>query len=150
MPARTTRQAARAQLHQVFAQQLDELIPLDEQTPLKGRLFVDFEDQVEALVAAVGRAALTERAALDGKARAAEGGCCPYCGSDSIYMEKQETQPPYISPHGPLRLALQHARCRQCDGSFSPSSARLGVARRSAVDAAHVPATGPGSHRAGF
>ena len=148
MAARTTRQAARAQLRQIFETELDLLIPPDEQTPLKGRLFVDFEDQVEKLVSTVGRVALRERAALDGKAAVAEGGRCPYCGSDSIYLEKQETQPLLISPHGPLRLAQQQARCRRCDGSFSPASARLGFARRSAAYPPRLPACGAGSNRA--
>jgi hypothetical protein len=63
-------------------------------------------------------------------------------------LEKQETQPLLLSPHGPLRLAQQHARCRRCDGSFSPSSARLGFAQRSAAHASRLSAAGAGGDRA--
>jgi hypothetical protein len=55
MPARTTRQAARERMQAVLGAALDRLIPPDEAVPLKGALFVDFEDQVEALVRAVER-----------------------------------------------------------------------------------------------
>jgi hypothetical protein len=47
----------------VFGAALDRLIPPNEAVPLKGALFVDFEDQVEALVRAVAPTALEERAA---------------------------------------------------------------------------------------
>lgn len=136
MPARTTRQAARERLRAIFEAELERMIPADEQTPLKGRLFAEFEDQTEELVAALGRGALEERTALDGSAAVEEGGTCPYCGSRSIYLERQETQPTLQSPQGPVRVALQHARCRRCDGSFSPAGAQLGPARRGGAKSA--------------
>jgi hypothetical protein len=80
----------------------------------------------------------------------AAGGTCPFCGSGSIYLEKQETQPRIHSPDGPVEIPLQQARCRRCGGSFSPSGARLGSAPGSAVDAAgHAPG-GAGSRHAEF
>jgi len=150
MPARTTRQAARERLRAIFEAELDRMIPPDEQTPLKGRLFAEFEEQVEKVVSAVGRGALEERAALDGSAAVEEGGTCPFCGSASIYLEKQETRPTLHTPHGPLRVALQQARCRRCDGSFSPSSAKLGSAQRGAALAPCVSARGSRGQRARF
>ena len=38
MPARTTRQAARERLRAIFEAELDQMIPPDEQRPLRGRL----------------------------------------------------------------------------------------------------------------
>jgi hypothetical protein len=55
MPARTTRQAAWERMQAVLGAALDRLIPPDEAVPLTGALFVDFENQVEALVRAVER-----------------------------------------------------------------------------------------------
>ena len=52
MPARTTRQEARARILATFATQLDRLIPEDETVPLKGATFADFEDQAETLAQA--------------------------------------------------------------------------------------------------
>ena len=75
MPARSTRQEARARILGTFQAQLDRMIPEDEGVALKGATFADFEDQVEALA----------REAL------------------------------------PVVLTKQHARCRRCGGSFSPS-----------------------------
>ena len=49
MPARSTRQEARARILKAFAAQLDRVIPEDETVPLKGATFADFEDQVESL-----------------------------------------------------------------------------------------------------
>ena len=49
MPARNTRQEARVRILAVFSVQLDRMIPEDEEVPLKGLTFADFEDQVEAL-----------------------------------------------------------------------------------------------------
>jgi hypothetical protein len=150
MPARTTRQAARERLRAILEAELDRMIPPDERTPLKGRLFAEFEDQVDELVSAVGCGALEERAALDERAAAEEGGACPFCGSASIYLEQQETRPTLHTPHGPLRVALQQARCRGCDGSFSPSGAKLGSAQRGAALAPCVSARGSRGDRARF
>ena len=48
-------------------------------------------------------------------------GHCPLCGSESIYLEKQTTQPEVLTPDGPAVVQKQHCRCRTCGGSFSPS-----------------------------
>ena len=121
MPARSTRQEARARILQVFTAELDRLIPANAEESLKGATFTDFEDQVEVLARGTLPVVLEERAALESNARVESAGRCPFCGSDRVYLEKQVTQPEVISPHGPVVLHLQHARCRSCDGSFSPS-----------------------------
>lgn len=121
MSARTTRQEARARILAAFAAQLDRVIPADETIPLKGATFADFEDQVETLAQAALPVALEERSALADSAEVARAGRCPHCGSDGVYLEKDQTQPEVQSRHGPVVLRKQHARCRACDGSFSPS-----------------------------
>jgi hypothetical protein len=97
------------------------MIPPDEATPLRGSTFRDWEDQAAAVRRAVLPTLLEERAALEENARVEGGGRCPHCGSDRVYLEKQETTPEVTSPDGPVVLAKQHCRCRACDGSFSPS-----------------------------
>ena len=121
MPARTTRQEARARILATFQAQLDRMIPEDEDVPLKGATVADFEDQVEELARTALPVALEERAALEPNAEVERAGRCPHCGSDGVYLEKQVTQPEVRSPHGPVVLYKQHARCRSCGGSFSPS-----------------------------
>jgi hypothetical protein len=146
MAARTTRQAARERVRAAFGAALDRLIPADAGVPLKGALFVDFEDQVEALVRAVAPTALEERAALAENAQVDGAGCCPHCGSARVYLEKPVTQPELHSVHGPVVVPQQQARCRACGGSFSPSGAGLGVAERGGSDR---PRRGAGSARDG-
>ena len=121
MPARTTRQEARARILATFQAQLDRMIPEDEGVPLKGATFTDFEDQVEALARTALPVAIEERAALSSNAQVEAGGRCPHCGSDRVYLKKETTQSEVRSPHGPVVLFKQHARCRSCGGSFSPS-----------------------------
>jgi hypothetical protein len=75
MTARTTRQAARDKLRAAFQAALDRMIPPDESALLKGATFPDFENQVEALVRAVGPMALKERAALSDDAQVMTAGC---------------------------------------------------------------------------
>jgi len=53
MPARSTRQQARARIRAAFAVQLHRRIPEDENVPVKGATFADFEDQAQALARAV-------------------------------------------------------------------------------------------------
>jgi hypothetical protein len=121
MSARTTRQEARERAMKVFTDSLDRIIPADESVPLKGSRFRDWEDQVEELVRQTAPTVLQERAALEDNARAEGGGRCPHCGSDRVYLEKRESQPEVVSPHGPVVVSKQHCRCRACGGSFSPS-----------------------------
>lgn len=121
MAARTTRQEARARIMATVTAELDRMIPLDEEAPLKGAMFVDFEDQVETLARGMLPVVLEERASLEANAEVVVAGRCPHCGSDRTYLEKQVTQPELLSPHGPVVLSRQHARCRACGGSFSPS-----------------------------
>jgi len=99
------------------------MIPEDEGVPLKGATFADFEDQAEALAQTALPVVLEERAALAPEAEVTTAGRCPYCGCDRVYLEPEVTQPEVRSVHGPVVLTKQHARCRSCGGSFSPSGA---------------------------
>ena len=121
MSARTTRREARARILATFAAELDRMIPEDEEKPLKGATFGDFEDQVDQVARSALPVLLEERAALEPNARVEAAGRCPHCGSSRVYLEPQETQPEVVSPYGPVALPKQHARCRACGGSFSPS-----------------------------
>ena len=121
MAARTTRQEARARILSAFTGQLDRIIPEDESIPLKGATFADFEDHAEALAQAALPVVLEERAALESNAEVETAGRCPHCGSEGVYLEKAVTQPEVRSRYGPVVLHKQHARCRSCGGSFSPS-----------------------------
>ena len=121
MAARSTRQEARARILAAFNAQLDRVIPEDENIPLKGATFADFEDQVETLAQTALPVALEERSALESNAEVETAGRCPHCGSEGVYLEKQVTHPEVRSRYGPVVLHKQHARCRTCGGSFSPS-----------------------------
>ena len=121
MPARSTRQEARARILAAFTGQLDRLIPEDEGIPLKGATFADFEDQAETLAQTTLPVVMEQRAALEPNAEVQQAGRCPHCGSQGVYLEKEATQTEIRSRHGPVVLYKQHARCRSCGGSFSPS-----------------------------
>ena len=121
MAARSTRQEARARILAAFAAELDRMIPEDENVPLRGTTFADFEDQTQALARTALPVVLEERAALEPNARVETAGRCPHCGSEGVYLEKQETQSEVRSVYGAVVLPKQHARCRSCGGSFSPS-----------------------------
>lgn len=121
MSARTTRQQAREAAKKAFESALDRMIPADESKPLKGAKFVDWENQVEQMAQAVLPTVLEQRALLEQSAEVQEAGRCPHCSSDRTYLEKQTTRPEIISPHGPVIIEKQQARCHCCGGSFSPS-----------------------------
>lgn len=124
MAARTTRAAARQRIIQAFMASLERIIPEDESKPLKGSKFLDWELQAQALKQAVVPTLLEERVALEDNAvvEAKDVGPCPYCGSFRIYLEKESSRDEVISPDGSLEFEKQRCRCRQCDGSFSPSA----------------------------
>jgi hypothetical protein len=144
MPARRTRQEARDRIRGIFEAELDRMIPADDSVPLKGRKFLDWENQVARMRQSLLPVMLEERAALDSSALVKDGGHCPFCRSGSVYLEKDLTNPEVISPDGPAVLAKQHCRCRTCGGSFSPSEPGLGVAGRGAADAQGGGASEPG------
>ena len=148
MPARTTRQEARARILAAFTGQLDRMIPEDESVSLKGATFADFEDQAEALAQTALPVVLEERAALAPNAEVEVAGRCPHCGSEGAYLEKEVTQPEVRSLHGPVVLTKQHARCRSCGGSFSPSGSGVGIAGGGSADAAGRAAGGAGGRLA--
>lgn len=121
MPARTTRKEARARLIKTMMEALDRIIPEDESKPLKGSKFIDWENQATRFKQAVIPTLLEERAALEATAQVENGGHCPHCGSNSVYLEKQITPVEVRGPDGPVMITRQDCRCRACGGSFSPS-----------------------------
>lgn len=126
MAARTTREAARARILSAVAMALDQVIPLDESVPLRGRTFIEWEDQADAFDQAVTTTLLEERAALEQTAavEAGELGRCPHCGSDRLYLQRSGPKNRAIrTAHGQAELGHQSLRCRSCGRSFSPSGA---------------------------
>lgn len=121
MAATRTRQEARDRLRKLFEAELDRLVPEDPAQPMKGRTFRDFEMQAVKLKQTLVPAVLEELAGLDQAAQAASAGRCPHCGSDRTYLEKQAVKKEVHSPDGPVVLERQQARCRACNGSFSPA-----------------------------
>lgn len=121
MPARIGRRDAREAARKAFEAALDRMIPADESKPLKGAKFIDWENQIEQMAQAVLPTVLEQRALLEDTAQVERAGHCPHCGSDRTYLEKQATKPEIISPHGPVVIERQQARCHCCGGSFSPS-----------------------------
>lgn len=121
MPARITRKEAREKLLKTMLAALDRIIPEDENKPLRGSTFRDWEEQADTFKRQVLPTLLEERAALEDNALVESGGHCPFCGSDSVYLEKQLSQPEVITPDGSVAIPKQHCRCRNCGGSFSPS-----------------------------
>jgi hypothetical protein len=128
MPALTTRHAARERLLKIAQTAIDRLVPADEAQPLRGSVFSDFENQSYAVGNDVLTAMMEERAKLESNAQVEDAGRCPYCASPRTYLEEGVTFEERRSPSGPVLLEKQNARCRACDGSFSPSSQRLGPA----------------------
>jgi hypothetical protein len=129
MPALTTRQAARQRVRQIMDSALERMIPADGSKPLRGSVFADFENQAYEVGNEVLSALMEERAKLEQNAQVAEAGRCPYCTSERTYLEKETTKEEVRSPSGPVLIQRQEARCRACNGSFSPSTARLGLAQ---------------------
>ena len=121
MAAIRTRAQARERVTQILDEWLDQWIPLDESKPLKGQTFRDFELQGVNLKAALIPSLLEELAGLSEAAQAASAGRCPHCSSDRTYLEKEVPKKEVRSPDGAAVLERQQARCRACDGSFSPS-----------------------------
>lgn len=128
MPARTTRQAARERLQKMAQAAIDRLVPADESLPLRGTVFADFENQSYAAGNDFLTAMMEERLKLETNALVEEPGRCPYCASERTYLEAGTKKEERRSPSGPVILEKQEARCRACNGSFSPSSEKLGVA----------------------
>jgi DNA-directed RNA polymerase subunit RPC12/RpoP len=122
-------------LREIFETQLDRLVPADECQPMKGRTFRDFEMQGMTLKEVLIPALLEELSGLDESAEVAAAGRCPHCGSDRTYLEKEVVKKEVRSPDGPVVLERQQARCRACDGSFSPSGSGLVAGGGGAADA---------------
>ena len=116
-----TRQEARERVIKTVMAELDRMIPPIGTGELKGSTFLDWENQAERFKREVMPVLLEERAALDRSAEVRDGGTCPRCGSDRVYLEKETSQPEVLSPDGPVVISKQHCRCRACGGSFSPS-----------------------------
>ena len=67
MPARTTRQEARARILKSFMDSLDRIIPPEGSVPLRGKTFLDWEKQADEMRRRC-PTLLQERAALDDSA----------------------------------------------------------------------------------
>ena len=148
MPALTTRQAARERLLKMAESAIDRLISADEKRPLRGQIFADFENQTYAVGNDFLTAMMEERAKLESNASADRAGRCPYCSSERTYLEDGSVKKERLSPSGPVLLEEQHARCRACNGSFSPSSQRLVAALRSGTDSEGAQPRGARKHSA--
>jgi DNA-directed RNA polymerase subunit RPC12/RpoP len=98
---------ARARVIAAFMGSPDRVIPADESVPLKGATFRDWEGQAAAVRRAVIPTLLEGRAAVEGNASAESGGRCPHCGSERVYLERQETSPEVLSPDGPVVFPRQ-------------------------------------------
>ena len=144
MSAALTRKQARRNVEQAFQAALEEVMPRDESRPLRGRTFLDFEEQVWEAGSKLLAHMIEQRAALDQAAFLEQGGRCPHCGSERVYLEKKDRLRKFLSPCGPVEVRLQDCRCRQCGGSFSPSGAGMGLAQRSAAHPAGAAASGAG------
>ena len=77
--------------------------------------------QTQAFKAALIPVLLEERARLTESAELKEAGCCPHCGSQRTRWIAATDQKEIRGPDGVIVLTKQHARCRSCDRSFSPS-----------------------------
>ena len=128
MASRTNREQARRRLDAIYQSLRDKLIPADESVPLEGRKFIDWENQADEIEKELCTAFMEERSALEAGAQVQGGGCCPHCGSDRVYLMKEESKVEVLSPHGPVVMQKQRCRCRSCDRTFCPSGAGLGVA----------------------
>ena len=121
MPATTTRQEALERICKTFHDALERMIPADENQRLQGNTFRDFELQTQAFKAALIPVLLEERARLTESAELKEAGCCPHCGSQRTRWIADANQKEIRGPDGVIVLTKQHARCRSCGRSFSPS-----------------------------
>lgn len=131
MPSRTTRAQARARLDAIYTTLRDKLIPADDEVGLGEDKFILWEDQAGQIQRELCGAFLEERAALAAGACCGPGGCCPDCGSSRLYLIKSaDDKVEVLTPYGPVVLYKQRCRCGDCDRTFSPSSARLGIANR--------------------
>ena len=135
MSSRTNREQARQRLDAIYCALREKLIPADESVPLQGGKFIDWENQADLIEKELCTAFMEERAALEASAQVRSGGRCPHCGSDRVYLIKEESKVEVRSPHGPVVLHKQRCRCRACNRAFSPSGAGLGSASRGGTDA---------------
>jgi hypothetical protein len=134
MSSRTNREQARQRLDAIYHSLRDKLIPADESLPLQGNIFLDWENQSDQIEQQLCTAFLEERAALETAAQVEAGGLCPHCGSDRVYLMKEESKVEVRSTHGIVVMHKQRCRCRSCDRAFSPSGKRLAHAGRGGAD----------------
>jgi hypothetical protein len=129
MAALSNRKEARERLRRVFEAQLDKLVPADESVPMAGQAFREWEDQADEFDRTVTATLLEELAALSASAQVKEGGRCPYCASEKVYLDaRQERSTEVRTNHGVVVVGRQSGRCRSCGRSFSPSGPGLGPA----------------------
>jgi DNA-directed RNA polymerase subunit RPC12/RpoP len=114
---------------------LDRVMPENGPLPLDGGKFADWESLIIREGNEVLAAAMEERAKLDQVSEVTEAGRCPYCSSDRTYLKKQRTDSAIRSPLGEISISFQNARCRACNGSFSPSKQNMGASGGGASNA---------------
>lgn len=136
MPALTTREEARARLLKIAQTAIDRVVPASKDAPLRGATFADFENQSYEVGNVFLTALMEERAKLERNAEVGSAGRCPYCEAERTYLEDEGagTKKELRSPSGPVLITIQGARCRACDGSFSPSIQSLAGVRRGRAD----------------
>ena len=129
MAALSDRRTARERVTKAFEAQLERLMPADESVPLRGRTFREWEDQADEFDRTVTATLLEELAALQGSAQVQDGGRCPHCGSERVYLDRRiQKQTEVRTHHGVVVVQRQSCRCRCCDRTFSPSGPGLGSA----------------------
>ena len=140
----TTRQEARDRVLTTVKKLLDQMIPEDETQPVKDGVFWEWEEMADAFDREATASLMEALAGLSAKAKLAEPGACPGCGSQNVRWLDESKQLERQSKHGVV-VPRQVARCRSCGRSFSPSGGPLEVGSRGASDAAGGRAGEPGS-----
>jgi hypothetical protein len=126
MAALTTRKAARERLMKVFVAELERLLPADDAGPEAWQTFREWEEQADKFDRTVTAVLIEELAALQVSAQVQDGGRCPHCGSDRVYLEPRAAKQTELQTnHGVVVVGRQRCRCRACHRSFSPSGPRL-------------------------
>lgn len=115
----TDRRRAVERLRELAEEKIERLLPPENHV----LTFAEFEDAADELERALCPAFLRECVTLSQSLEVQTGGRCPHCGSDRVYLDKRRSEVRVLTPHGSVEMTQQHARCRSCDRSFSPSAA---------------------------
>ena len=136
MAGRLTRQEAREHVFKTVNALLDQMIPEDQNQPVKDGVFREWEVMADEFDRAATSSLIEALAGLSDQAKLEEPGPCPACGCFQTRWLDPEKQQERRSRHGVVVLPRQVARCRSCDRSFSPSGKTLAAGSAGAPDAA--------------